>query len=86
MTTTSRVRYLGLCVSAAALLAVTTAIPAQAKPDPGGGPDGSSTAVIQTATWQEPRNCPLRRVDTQFVRCDDLTGAGVPAPRWVPVL
>jgi len=84
-TTTSRLHRMGLCAAATALLAVTAAIPAQAKEDPG-EPTGSSTAVMQTATWQEPRNCPLRRVDTQFVRCDDLTGAGVPAPRWVPEL
>ena len=84
-TTTSRLHRIGLGAAATALLAVTAAIPAQAKPDPG-EPTGSSTAVIQTANWQEPRNCPLRRVDTQFVRCDDLTGAGVPAPRWVQVL
>jgi len=31
------------------------------------------------------QNCPLARVELQYVRCDDLTGAGVPAPRWVPV-
>jgi hypothetical protein len=31
-------------------------------------------------------NCPLERVGTQFVRCDNLTGAGVPAPSWVPEL
>jgi hypothetical protein len=29
-------------------------------------------------------NCPLERVGTQFVRCDYLTGDGVPAPAWVP--
>lgn len=28
--------------------------------------------------------CPLTRIGTQFVRCDDLTGAGVPAPFWIP--
>ena len=31
-------------------------------------------------------NCPLDRVGTQYVRCDNLTGAGVPAPSWVPEL
>jgi len=31
-------------------------------------------------------NCPLRRIDTQLVRCDNLTGAGVPASVWVPEL
>jgi hypothetical protein len=28
--------------------------------------------------------CFLARVGTQFVRCDDNTGNGVPAPAWVP--
>ena len=28
--------------------------------------------------------CALERVGTQYVRCDNLTGAGVPAPSWVP--
>jgi hypothetical protein len=28
-------------------------------------------------------SCPLERVGTQYVRCDNLTGAGVAAPLWV---
>lgn len=28
--------------------------------------------------------CPLERIADQFVRCDNLTGAGVPAPSYVP--
>lgn len=28
--------------------------------------------------------CPLTRIGTQLVRCDNLTGAGVPAPYWIP--
>ena len=28
--------------------------------------------------------CTLERLGTQFVKCDDLTGAGVPAPGYVP--
>ena len=28
--------------------------------------------------------CPLERVGTQFVRCDNLTGNGVPAPLFIP--
>lgn len=28
--------------------------------------------------------CPLDRIADQFVRCDNLTGAGVPAPWYVP--
>jgi len=28
--------------------------------------------------------CPLERLADQFVRCDNLTGGGVPAPSFVP--
>jgi hypothetical protein len=28
--------------------------------------------------------CPLERIAHQFVRCDNLTGAGLPAPPYVP--
>ena len=28
--------------------------------------------------------CPLERIDTQLVRCDNLTGAGAEAPFWIP--
>jgi hypothetical protein len=28
--------------------------------------------------------CPLERIADQFVRCDNLTGNGVPAPWYVP--
>jgi hypothetical protein len=57
-------------------LLVATQAPALGEPD--GGPP---------RTPEPPRhlvNCPLERVGTQFVRCDNLTGAGVPAPEWVP--
>jgi hypothetical protein len=30
--------------------------------------------------------CPLLRIDRQLVRCDNLTGAGVPAPLFIPEL
>jgi hypothetical protein len=29
--------------------------------------------------------CALERVDDRFVRCDDDSGAGQPAPSWIPV-
>ena len=32
----------------------------------------------------EPTSCSLTRVGAQYVRCDDLTGNGVPAPGWLP--
>ena len=33
-----------------------------------------------------PRRCPLRRIDRRLVRCDNLTGAGVAAPLFIPEL
>ena len=30
--------------------------------------------------------CPLQRIGTQLIRCDNLTGAGVRAPSWIPEL
>jgi hypothetical protein len=30
-------------------------------------------------------SCRLARVGTQFVRCDDLTGNGAPAPSFIPL-
>jgi hypothetical protein len=64
---------------AAALFMVTGAMTASASPYPGfpsippSSPDPGYSA-----------DCPLRRVDQQLVHCDFLTGAGVPAPAWVP--
>lgn len=34
----------------------------------------------------EQHSRPLERIDTQFVRADDLTGAGVRAPSFIPVV
>jgi hypothetical protein len=51
---------------------------AAAKPDPGGS-GAVSTTILH-------RSCPLQRVDTHLVRCDDLTGAGVLAPPFIPEL
>jgi hypothetical protein len=63
-------------VSAAALLLITMgAGPASARTD--AGDQLPSTTQGQT-------NCPLQRVDTQFVRCDNLTGNGAKAPTWIP--
>ena len=64
-----------LVASAAALLAVLAATPASARPEPAPAP-----AVVQPADDL----CLLERVGTQFIRCDDLTGAGVPAPSFIP--
>lgn len=64
-----------LVASVAALLAGIAAAPAAALPDP-----PQLTGYV--ASVDGP--CGLERVGTQFVRCDDLTGAGVPAPGYVP--
>ncbi|MGM9470476.1 hypothetical protein ACS5PJ_00580 [Pseudarthrobacter sp. YS3] len=36
--------------------------------------------------YEGPRfeDCLLTRLETQLVRCDNLTGAGVSAPYWIP--
>ena len=57
------------------------AVPAAARPlDPDPAPHRSF------AFPDSPLNCPLRRIDRQLVRCDNLTGAGVPAPLFIPEL
>jgi hypothetical protein len=71
-------RLLARCAAAAAattIIAGLAAIPATARPDPGPPvPDRFSS----------DDSCLLSRVGTQYVKCDNLTGAGVPAPAWVP--
>lgn len=61
---------------AGATLALAAAGSATARPEPAPTPPS-----VQSERLGE---CPLARVGTQFVRCDDLTGAGVPAPSWIP--
>ena len=52
----------------------TAAVPAAARPEAGPALEREPTST----------SCPLERVGTQFVKCDDLTGNGVSAPGWVP--
>jgi hypothetical protein len=60
----------------AGLLVVgASSLPASARQDLG-------PVVVQTVP--DEGHCSLARVGTQFVRCDNLTGNGVPAPGWVP--
>jgi hypothetical protein len=69
----------GPAVAATALLLTSAAaLPASARQDP--GPASGYTATTPT----QPQTCPLTRLGTQLVRCDNLTGAGAPAPLWVP--
>jgi hypothetical protein len=63
----------GVLLSLLALVGVAPT--ATAKPDPGGSGAASSADLSEY--------CPLRRIDTQLVRCDSLTGAGVPAPPFI---
>jgi hypothetical protein len=61
------------------LLTAAAVVPAAARPD--GGPLRQPAAE----SFQVPFiHCPLERVGTQLVRCDNLTGAGVVAAPWVP--
>jgi hypothetical protein len=81
-------------VAAGGLLALAIAVGGAASvagafPDPGepgAPPPGATSLSISTHSHGDPRLEPLERLGTQFVRGDDLTGAGVPAPPWVPVL
>ena len=63
-----------LCLSTAATVVVAPAA------------HGDDVLTTITATSSSDEVCPLRRVGRHLVRCDDLTGAGVPAPTWVPEL
>jgi hypothetical protein len=71
-------------VTAAAILTMlagSVAVPASARPlDPAPAP------TRRIAFSDSPLRCPLRQIDRQLVRCDNLTGAGVPAPLFVPEL
>lgn len=79
MNTTRHSRW-APAVTGALIIASLTAVPASARQ--GAGP--------QPATANQTRDgdgsCPLARVGTQLVRCDNLTGNGVNAPLWVPEL
>ena len=60
------------------VLAGSTAVPAAARPF---DPDPAPTHRI---AYSDPSlRCPLRRIDRHLVRCDNLTGAGVPAPLFI---
>ncbi len=67
-----------LRVAAPAACALTllglTAGPSSARPDAG----------EPLAHEHHVGGCLLERVGTQFVRCDENTGNGVPAPAWIP--
>ena len=71
-----RITMHGRCICAMGagvilLLSVWLPVAAASPPDP---PPGTAFAD----------SCPLQRIGTQLVRCDNLTGAGVRAPSWIP--
>jgi hypothetical protein len=70
-------------VAALATLIATTlsAGPASAVMLHGPALPALSTSSAPTRT---DHPCWLSRVGTQLVRCDNLTGDAVPAPRWLP--
>jgi hypothetical protein len=62
-----------------AVLVGVGALPAAARPDDG----RSRLSLPPVVAVVVDQNCPLRRLDRQLVRCDNLTGAGVPAPLFI---
>ncbi len=73
--TASTRRSIVLAGTASALLLALAAGPASARPDHG------DPVTRQTASSGQ---CALERVGAHYVRCDDATGNGVPAPAWIP--
>ena len=63
------------------MLAGSTAVPAAARPL-----DTDPVPTHRIAFTDSRLRCPLRRIDRQLVRCDNLTGAGVPAPLFIAKL
>ena len=74
-------RRIATAAAIVTMLAGFTAFPAAARPF---DPEPAPTSRI--AFPNSPLACPLRRIDRQLVRCDNLTGAGVPAPLFIPEL
>ncbi|SDP12721.1 hypothetical protein SAMN04489867_1495 [Pedococcus dokdonensis] len=64
-------------VATTALVVALGTLPAAAKQDPG---QIDQPTTPNVAIYFHP----LERVGTQYVAGDNLTGNGVPAPRWVP--
>lgn len=66
-----------LVAAAAGVLLALSQLPADARQDVGG-------SRVGTVTMDAGHHCLLQRVERHYVRCDNLTGAGAPAPLWVP--
>jgi hypothetical protein len=68
-------------LAAAVVVATITCAPstAVARQDPG------PRVEWARASWDStPFRCPVERTGSQVVRCDNLSGAGVPAPPGIP--
>jgi len=44
----------------------------------------TATAASDDEALNTYVDCQLERIGSQLVRCDNLTGAGVEAPFWIP--
>lgn len=76
-----RNRIRRLAVIGGILLTVQlTAAPAMARTTPG----DKTSSLDPIATKPIANNCPLQRIGIQFVKCDNLTGNGVPASPYIP--
>ena len=64
-----------------ALLLLGLGVPSAAARQEVGPPTATAAAAQPAADGDQ---CGLRRVAAQLVKCDDLTGNGVPAPAWNP--
>jgi len=64
------------------MLASPAAVPAMARPLYADPPVATRKIIFPDS----PLRCPLLRIDRQLVRCDNLTGAGVAAPLFIPEL
>jgi hypothetical protein len=74
-TNTIRAIHSITATAGASLLLALLPVPATASQDRG--------EAVTNRVSVRSEACPLERVGTQYVRCDNLTGAGVPAPSWV---
>jgi hypothetical protein len=74
------VSRLATTLALSAVLVGVVALPAAARPDD--GRSGPPPVVVV----ESQHNCPLRRLDRQLVRCDNLTGDAVAAPLFIPTL
>ena len=72
---------IGATLALSAALAGIGTLPVAARPDDGGNPNTPRVVASKI-----DRDCPLRRIDRQLLRCDNLTGAGAPAPLFISEL